>query len=124
MSDFEGMLNNILSSPEDMDKIARMAQSIMSGGGEDERSGIEGSSGNDNGASGSPLGGIDPGMLASIAKLMQGSGESDKTDLISAMSPYLSEKRRVKMSRALQIAKVARIAGAMFGQERSGGGGI
>lgn len=69
----------------------------------------------------SGLGNIDPKMLASLGKMLGGSGSSgpsgggrDNTALLQAMGPYLSEKRRNKMAQAIQIAKMARIAGVVF----------
>ena len=68
----------------------------------------------------------DPGQmekLSGLASLLMGgeSGEAGReTALLEAMRPWLSEKRRHKMDRAMQLAKMARIARLALGQ--MGGG--
>ena len=61
---------------------------------------------------GSDSGGIDPGLISRISKLLSrsGSGDGERTALLNAMKPYLSEKRRSKMDKAMKLAKFAEIA--------------
>ena len=112
MSELEDRINSILSSPEEMSRLAQMAQSLLGG----EAPPDEGSGQN------AALPGLNPGMLSKLAGLFGGgqpsapAAGSDKLALIEAMSPFLGEKRRRKMSRALQIAKAARLAGVFFAE--------
>ena len=46
---------------------------------------------------------------------------NDKKALLEAMKPYLSEKRRQKMDKALKIARLARIAGIAMGETEGSG---
>ena len=111
MSELEDKINSLLSSPEDMEKITKLAQSFMGGGGE-QTSGTEAQPN-----LASMLGGLDPGMLASIGKIMSKAGTgSDKSAMLSAMGPYLGEKRREKMAKAIQIARIAKLAGTAFSE--------
>ena len=92
--------------------ISSLAKSLM--GGEQESPARESKT--------SPgiLDGLDPGMLLKIQKLMSGAekpGESEA--LLRAMQPYLSEKRRLKMDKALKLARLAKLAG--FAMEELGG---
>ena len=107
MSEFEDKLNHILSDPQEMEKISRLAAQLM-GGGADEGHGD---------APSSPGGGFPDlkGMLGSLGQ------RSDKTALLSALSPYLRPDRRKKLQKALRLAQAARIAGVAL--EAYGGDG-
>ena len=69
----------------------------------------------------------DPGQLEKIAKLaksfMAGGGEKkQERALLEAMLPYMSEKRRSKMTTAIKIARIAGIARAAMGEMGDEGG--
>ena len=100
MSELEDRISSILGDPAQMEKITQMAKSLM--GGNDSPQ-------NDPDTS---LPGIDPAMLGRLSRLMNDSGAQGGSHqaLLLAMKPYLSEKRRVKMDKALQLARFARIA--------------
>lgn len=118
MSDFQEKLNQILSSPEEMDKIMGMARTL---------SGSLGQSGDDGdvpaaatGGGGLPnlsgltsmLGSVDPKIVGLVSRAIgeYSSGRSDKSALISAMKPYVKPDRRDKLDQAADIAKLVRIA--------------
>ena len=107
MGELEDQLNSILSDPEQMAKIAGLAKSLM-GGGDDALP---------------PPGeaGPDPGLLQMLGRAMNTGGENSREQaLLAAMKPYLSEKRRGKIDRAMKLARLARIAGLALGE--AGGG--
>jgi len=137
MSGIEETLGNILSSPEEMERITSMAKSIMESGSlgdmfsqSDPQDGADiGDNGADirndradirnDGAKENPLGellgSIDPAMLASAGKVISSmNGKSEKYAMLNAMAPFLGEKRRLKMEKAIQIAKMASMAKAAF----------
>lgn len=131
MSELEDRINSLLSDPDQMGKIAQMAKSLMDGsggndggggGGETLAQAIGSALGGESKAaasSGSGLDGLDAGMLASLGKLMGGGaagGGSDKRQLLEAMMPYFSDKRREKMKKALRVAQMAKIAGVVFSE--------
>ena len=100
MGELEDKLNSILSDPGQMEKIAGLARTLMRGAGPESQSASP--------ADGVP--GLDPGLLGRVAKAMRGGGDGGREQaLLAAMRPYLSEKRRGKMDRALQLARLARI---------------
>ncbi len=110
VAELEDMINSVLSDPEQMNKIMGMAQSLM--GGESQSQPREENRG--------VMDGLDPKMLSKLRQLMGGAqrpGESEA--LLRAMQPYLSEKRRVKMDKALKLARFAKLAG--FAMEELGG---
>ena len=113
MDELEDKLNSILSDPGQMEKIAGLARTLMGGAGPEA-------------APDTPPGvapGRDPGLLGRIAKAMRGGGGDGGREqaLLAAMRPYLSEKRRGKMDRALQLARLARIL-RLTALEGGGGG--
>lgn len=110
MSEFEDKLNSLLNDPAQMEKITEMAQSLMGGGSSSGSVSPQ--------PAASMFEGLDPGMLQSMGKLIaeMNQGPDDKQVLLEAMKPYLGEKRRAKMDRALKLAKMARLAGLAFGQ--------
>ncbi|MGM9522351.1 MAG: hypothetical protein ACI3VB_07735 [Oscillospiraceae bacterium] len=121
MGEFEDKLNNILSSPKDMEKILGLARELSGSlGGEKEKE-PDPPPKSDDGLFGS-LGNIDPKLIGLISKLMgeYSSSSNDKTALVSSIKPYIREERREALDRAVKIAKLAHIAKIAF-SEFSGG---
>lgn len=110
MAELEDMINSVLNDPEQMSMISGLAKSLM-GGGETPAPSREQNAGLP----------FDPGMLSRIQRLMNSSqaGPSNQEALLQAMQPYLSEKRRNKMDKALKLARFAKLAG--FAMEELGG---
>ena len=107
MSELEDQLNSILSDPAQMEKIAGLARSLM--GGEQEEAAPPAA----------PLGelGLDAGFLQKLGRAMKSGGDGGREQaLLRAMEPYLSDKRRGKLDRAMKLARVARIARLMMGE--------
>ncbi len=109
MSELEERLNSILSDPEQMARISNLAQSLMGGG--------DGSS-----APVSPGSGEGGGVLPEkLLGLLSRQGEdADKQALLQAMKPYLSEKRRSKLDRALRLTRLAHLAQIAVGELGNG----
>lgn len=97
MSDFEEKLNKLLGDPAEMERFAGFAKSLMSGAAEE--------------APMPEAPEIDPTLLSKLNKLMSGKAENGRdARLLEAMRPFLSEKRRGKMDRAIKLARLAGIA--------------
>ena len=131
MSEFEDRINSVLKDPEQMDKIASLANSLMGGGAQSMDSGDGGMMGklgelakglSGGGSAGQESPAIDPAMLGKIGRLMKAGNaqSSNERALLEAMKPYLTEKRRQKMDRALQLARLARIARIAMGEMGEG----
>ncbi|MDR0915702.1 MAG: hypothetical protein LBN02_00700 [Oscillospiraceae bacterium] len=121
MSDFQDALSKILSSPEDMEKIAALASQFSGALGGDGETAPERETAHADGSVLNMLSGMDPALLGKLMRLMGAySGRSDKAALLDAMSPYLRSEQRSKLARATEIAKIARVAKAALG-EFSGG---
>ncbi len=109
MSELEDRLNSILSDPEQMARINRLAQSLMGGQGGGEALPPAGD--------GEP----DSALLGKLGSLLgQQGGDSDKRALLEAMKPYLSEKRRNKLDRAMRLTRMAHLARLAMGELGNG----
>ncbi len=111
MSDFEDKLNKLLNDPKEMERFAGFARSLMSGadgGGQAQSEAPE----------------IDGALLKSMGAALSGKGGGRDTKLLEAMRPYLSEKRRGKMDRAMKLARLAGIAELAAGLGGDGDGGV
>lgn len=110
MGELEDQLNSILSDPRHMEQIAGLARSLMGGDGPAP----------EQPTSEPGIPGLDPGLLRRLGQAMQSGGDGREQALLRAMQPYLSEKRRDRMERALKLAQLARIA--RLAAEGTGGG--
>lgn len=128
MAEFEEKLNEILSSPQAMEQIMSLANSIAGGGvGEGaspspsvsppspgpEPAGQEG-------GLGSLLGQLDPAMLSKVMGLLSvyQDREDEKTRLLEAIRPFLRAERQSKLDQAMRITRLSRVirsALTMFG---------
>ena len=119
MSEFEDKLNELLNDPGQMERIAGIAKSLMGGGFETTEKAKSAGGGLDSLMQ--SLGGsdaIDPAMLTRLSRaLSSGAGEKkQERALLEAMKPYLSEKRRSKMDKAIKLARLASIARIAMGE--------
>ena len=120
MSEWEDRINSILSDPEQMNRITELANSLI-GGGDTESGQSETSGPPDLAALAAMLGGEnspDPAMLGRLGTLLRSvRAESGREQaLLEAMKPYLSEKRRSKMDRAMKLARMAKLAQLAMGE--------
>jgi len=100
MDHWEEQLGSILGDPQQMGKIADLARTLMGGG-------------ETNSAPAPPM-----PELGKLAALLNGPAEGgrDVRALLEAMKPWLSEKRRAKLDRAVKLARMAKLAGIALGE--------
>lgn len=110
MSELEERLNAVLSDPDEMSRLAAMAQKIM-GNLPAESAAAPEPTGKDAGSGG--LAGMLPSLLSRLAPSGLGAG---KKPLADALAPYLSEERARRLARAVRIASAAHIALAAFSE--------
>lgn len=118
MAEFDDKLNELLSNPDSMAQIMRLAQSLSGGteGGESQASPPqspphhqEASAGNSGDLLSSLTGGLDPKLLMRLLPLIQelgGQQDSNARNLLYALRPYLKPERQEKVERALQLARL------------------
>lgn len=119
MSELEDRINSVLGDPKQLEKITKLAQSFMAGGSApNEASGSAPDALGDmlKDAVGGGMPDLDPAMLARLSRAMSGGDKKRERALLEAMAPYMSEKRRSKMDRALRIARLAGIARLAMGE--------
>lgn len=108
MGDFEEKLDSILNNPQAMSQIMSLARSLESSGTvQNPNAPSEPSKQAEDSA---PL--IDPGMLSGITALFKQYNQSDdqRVALLNALRPFVKEQRYAKIDKAIQIAKLSRMA--------------
>ena len=108
MGELEERLSSILSDPEQMKRISSLAQSLMGGGEASDPAGN---------AEGQREIGI-PGLSGLLPTPPRNGG--DKTALLEALKPWLSEKRQRKLAKAMRLAQMARLARFAMGEAGNG----
>lgn len=110
-------LQAVLSDPEQMEKLAQMAKGLFAqpSGGQEETGEKQGP------GPAQP----DARFLAAIGKAFAAGDRqtSRSTALLLAMRPYMKPEKQEKLDRALQIARMANIAGVVM-KEYGGGHGL
>ena len=101
MGELEDRLEAVLNDPRQMERIARMASSLMGG------MGMGAGKGEGPGTGGGGEG---------------GRGNENKRQLLSALSPFLSAGRQQRLERALRVAAAARLARAAMSEWGGGSG--
>jgi len=99
VSELEDRLNAVMNDPAELERIAAMARSIMGNIAPAEESSA-------------PAGDM-PGMASKLAGMLR---NGDRDALVKGLSPYLSEKRRKRLSKALSLASAASVAGTLLAE--------
>ena len=102
MDELEQTLQRVLSDPQEMEKISRIAAQLFN-------------SGNSSGSS-------DGGGREEIEAKEESA--PDKTALLNVLAPYLREDRRKKLQKAMRLARAARVAGVVLNEFGGEGGGL
>ena len=120
MSELEDKINAVLGDPKQMEQITKLAKSFMGGGTPGKAAEPEPKGEGDPFASM----GIDGATLQRLSRLLRqgGAAKPQEQALLEAMRPYLSEKRRSKMDKAMKIARLAQIARLAMGEMGGDGG--
>lgn len=117
MGELEDKINAVLSDPQQMAEISRLAQSLM-GGGQTAAQPEASDHAEQTGAApawpdlGSLLGGLN-----GLSGLSSGSGTASGADngaLLEAMLPYLAPHRQEKLRAAMRLGKTAKLALSAF----------
>lgn len=113
MEDLSAKLTQLLNDPEGMKQIQTMAQELMGENGADlsalipkgeQKPAVPNLS--------EMLSGISPDQVNMMMKLMtafKSTKEDERTKLLMALRPHLSEKRRQRVDRAIQLLKLASV---------------
>ena len=110
MSEMEEKLGTILGNPQLMQQIMSMAQSMGAAPPEVNEPQVP---------TPAPrtMPSIDPKMLQALSGFAQQSGiDQNQKSLLNALHPYLSRDRISRLEKAMQAAKMARLASTFLGQ--------
>lgn len=129
-SDLTAALESVLSDPAKMEKVTAMAKDLFAQGGQSGQSGQDGQdappseepAARPDAPSAPPAG--DMAFLSTLGKAFAGGGKSRSTALLMAMRPYMKPEKQAKLDRAMQIAKMANIAGLVMKEYGGGGHGV
>jgi hypothetical protein len=103
MDDLQSKLSAMLGDPETMAQLQTMARSL----------GLDSPPAQKQEA----LPELDPAILQKLSGIARQSGtDRNQKALLSALGPYLSRDRIAKLERAMQAAKMARMASGFLGQ--------
>lgn len=114
MDDIASKITELLNDPDGMQKISNMANTIMQSN--DESKSVIGDivanfgkkQGNDNSDFS-----IDPAQMGSIMKMIslikQQNIDDDNIKLLLALKPHLSDERKNKVDKALNLLKIAKL---------------
>ena len=113
-------LNAILSDPTQMEKLSTMAKDLFGQGGETHQ--VE--EANEAPAVPAAAPAVDTRFMSALGKAFSGGGtKSRSTALLVAMRPYMKPEKQEKLDRAMQIARMVNIAGAVM-REYGGDHGV
>ena len=119
-SDLGARLEAVLSDPEQMEKIAQVAQGLFAQTGGQVKPPETDPPQRQEGPSVPPA---DARFLSALGRAFSGGGEASRsTALLTAMRPYMKPEKQEKLDRAMEIARMARIAGAVVKQYGDGHG--
>lgn len=106
MDELEGMIGSVLSDPEKMKRLSRMAGELFGDG------------------ASQPEPEKDKGSAFSLGPNQKTHREkNDRDALLAALLPLLHEERRAKLRKAMRFARMAKLAGGVlreFGGEGDG----
>lgn len=101
MDEIGEKLDALLNDPKQFGKIAQLASSILGDGGDKSAPP----------SAPEPDLDLDMGQLRRMMSALRGGGhDSANRHLLEAMKPYLTEKRRRKIDRAMKLARLASLA--------------
>ena len=114
MAEWQEQLNTILSDPDAMARIAALAQSLGGAGGEEPEPNPAPNPAQE--------GAFDAELLGRLARQLNRSESGEAAAFLRALRPYLSEKRRDKVERAAQLARLIHIGKSfLLSSEREAG---
>lgn len=99
MDDISDKLSQLLNDPGGMEKIRRMAQSVL---GQDD---APPASSQEPDLS-SLMGGLDISRLLPVISQLSCAGEDKRVALLNALRPHLSEERQARLDNAVKIMKL------------------
>ena len=115
MADFQEMLNQVMANPQAMEQIMSLAKNLGLQGSQNQQASPPPQLQPQNRQTPPPQNppGPDPmQLMQSLLRLsQQGGGDERQIALFQALKPFVSRDRAEKLDRAIQIARISRLAG-------------
>ena len=111
MDDLSDKLSKILSDPDAVEQLKSVASSLLSKDGESEKTerAEEIYEDSDDGGLGDLLGNIDIGTLTKIFSKLKAGPNDRKANLLRALKPLLSDKRKGKVDEAIRLLSLTNL---------------
>ena len=127
-SDLSAKLESILSDPKQMQQLTQMAQGLMGqlGASPDQTpAGEETPPAASVSDALSAITSSDTKLLSTLGKAFSGGREKSRsTELLTAMRPYMKPEKQEKLDRAMKVARMVHIAGAVMKEYGGGDHGV
>jgi len=104
MDDLQSKLSGILNDPESLAAVKEMAESLFSKNKEDSSSANNSPFDDSTMPSGEQI-----GMIMNLMSKFSNQKDDERTHLLTALKPYLSQKRQEKTENAIKILKLLEI---------------
>lgn len=118
------MLQSVLSDPQQMETIARMARGLMGEMPQQEGEREEAAEKSSGKTEVGPAG-VESKLFSTLGTMFAGrQDKSRSTALLMAMRPYMRPEKQEKLDRAMKITQMVHIAGAVMGEYGGGFSGL
>lgn len=109
MGDFEEKLDSILNNPQAMSQIMSLAQSLS---GDSQKGSVPSPAEASTPTSSNADLSLDPQLLSKMLSLLNSCNEQDdqRVALLTALRPFVKERRYARLDKAIQVAKLSRMA--------------
>jgi hypothetical protein len=125
MSEIADKLESIINDPEQLGRVTQMAKGLMDSGLGEKLGAMLGASEENRTQESKQEPAVSPELIAGIGKAVSAANaDSGKTAILSAMKPYLAEKRQARLDRAMKLTRITGIARAVFGALGGGEDGV
>ncbi len=103
MDDLSAKLTQLLSQPDAAEKLSQAAQTLLGGSLPTEQNAPAGS-----GAEGL-FENVDIGALMSVLSALRSGGDDNRSALLMALRPHLSDQRQQRVDTAIKLLKLAQL---------------
>jgi len=105
MDDMSAKIQEILSDKESMQQLSELAEMFSAGQNTQNESNPQDENTSDN-SQGNPFEGFDISMIFKLQEIMSKTSEDETANLLVALKPLLSEKRKHKVDKAVKILRL------------------
>ena len=109
MDDLQAMLTQLLDSPDGMDKIKSLANSLLNSS-QDSSPNTPAASESSHNDQLPAISGDEIATVMTLVKALKNDQEDERSKLLLALRPHLKEERQHKVDQAVKLLKLAKLA--------------